>query len=142
MLPRFRQRLLLHDEVLEETANVHSPTDLHLLLLPFAVVSQSRANDLAAAAERGSARKVESMLQLPQDSDIPDMNGCTASRRPSRAGRVGIVRLLLEASASLDLAGINGCTPLMKARGGEIWKSSACCWKRVLTRMWQTTALH
>ena len=68
----------------------HSPMDLHLVLLPFAVVSQSRANDLAAAAERGSAREVESMLQLPQDPDLPGLNGCTALRRASRAGRVEI----------------------------------------------------
>eukprot|EP00439_Symbiodinium_sp_Y106_P077048 s701_g16.t1 len=45
VLPRFRQRLLLRDEILEETDMLirpwHSPMDLHLVLLPFAVVSQS-----------------------------------------------------------------------------------------------------
>ena len=75
LAPRFRQRLLLRGEILEETATLHSPMDLHLVCLPFADVSQSQVNDLAAAVERGSYATVESMLQLPQDPDLPDVNG-------------------------------------------------------------------
>ena len=108
LAPRFRQRLLLRGEILEETATLHSPMGMHLVCLPFADVSQSQVNDLAAAAERGSYATVESMLQLPQDPDLPDVNGCTALRRASHAGHLRIVRLLLEAGASKHAADNEG----------------------------------
>ncbi|CAE7675451.1 ANKRD17, partial [Symbiodinium sp. CCMP2456] len=53
MPPRFRQRLLLQGQTLEDTANLASPMDLELVLMPFADVSEAQVNDLAAAAEQG-----------------------------------------------------------------------------------------
>ena len=58
------------------------------------------------------------MLQLPQDPDLPGLNGCTALRRASRAGRCRRP-LLLEAGANLDLASVDGCTALMRACGAK-----------------------
>ncbi|CAE7218479.1 ANKRD50, partial [Symbiodinium microadriaticum] len=38
-------------------------------------VSQAQADALAAAADQGKLAEVESMLQLPQDPDLPDSYG-------------------------------------------------------------------
>ena len=58
LVPRFRQRLLVHGEILEKTTMLHSPMHLHLLfVLPFADVCQSQVHALAAAAECGSNAK-------------------------------------------------------------------------------------
>eukprot|EP00439_Symbiodinium_sp_Y106_P036446 s295_g4.t1 len=100
---------------LEETAMLHSPMDLHLVLLPFVDVSQAQINDLTAAASRGQMAGVESMLLRPQDPDLLDSNGCAALMAAAGQRYVKIVHMLLEADANLDLAGIDGRTALMRA---------------------------
>ena len=44
--PRFRQRLLRGGENLDDTAELDSPMNLDLVLLPFAEVSETQVNDL------------------------------------------------------------------------------------------------
>ena len=65
------------------------------MVVPFADVSQSQANDLVAAAEKGSMAEVESMLHLPQDPDLFGSDGSAALMYAAGAGHVEIVRLLL-----------------------------------------------
>ena len=85
---RFRQRLLSDGESLAETARLDAPMDLCLVLLPFVEVSPSQADNLAAAAWRGSTAEVESMLQLPVDPDLTNKDGRTALMMASRGGHV------------------------------------------------------
>ncbi|CAE7027929.1 ANKRD50 [Symbiodinium sp. KB8] len=110
---RFRQRLLSDGESLAETARLDAPMDLCLVLLPFVEVSPSQADNLAAAAWRGSTAEVESMLQLPVDPDLTNKDGRTALMMASRGGHVDIVCLLLEAGASKDVKDIDWHTALM-----------------------------
>ena len=56
--PRFRQRVLLHGEMLEDTANLDSPMDLDLVVLAFADVSQSDVDDLSFYAAEGIMAEV------------------------------------------------------------------------------------
>ena len=56
--PRFRQRLLLHGEMLEDTAKLDSPMDLDLVVLAFADVSQSEVDNLSFHAEEGIVAEV------------------------------------------------------------------------------------
>eukprot|EP00439_Symbiodinium_sp_Y106_P001685 s1510_g1.t1 len=117
--PRFRQRLFRHGESLKETAMLDSAVDLYLVVLPFTDVSQSQVENLVAAALSGSTTEVESMLQLPQDPDSLDYDGCTALLAASSRGHVDIVHLLLEASANKDVIDTSGCTALMCASCGS-----------------------
>ena len=57
--PRFRQRLLLNGRQLEDAAELDSPMDLQLVLLPFADMSQAEGCEFAAAARQGFAAKVQ-----------------------------------------------------------------------------------
>ncbi|CAE6940098.1 Kidins220, partial [Symbiodinium sp. CCMP2456] len=52
--PRFRQRVFLHGELLEEAVKLDSPMTLDLVLLAFAGVSEKQVEELAAAAQQGS----------------------------------------------------------------------------------------
>ncbi|CAE7321596.1 ANKRD50 [Symbiodinium sp. KB8] len=115
---RFRQRLFLHGEMLEDRVKLESSMDLNLVVLPLADVSQSQADDLVAAAERGSVDEVESMLQLPQDPDLLDSHGGRAALiYASYGGHLETVHLLLEAAANKDVADDHGYTALNRASG-------------------------
>ncbi|CAE7632510.1 ANK3 [Symbiodinium sp. CCMP2456] len=117
MPPRFRQRILLNGESLEDTVKLDRPMDLELVLLTFADVSEEAVEDLNDAAREGSVAKVQSMLQLPQDPDLLDKFGSTALHWASHDGQVVVVLLLLEAGSDVNFGadGGNGDTALMMA---------------------------
>ncbi|OLP75178.1 Kinase D-interacting substrate of 220 kDa [Symbiodinium microadriaticum] len=115
MPPRFRQRVLLHGENLEDDVALDGPMSLDLALLGFADVSQQQVDELAAAALHGSISEVESMMQLPQDPDLIGAERQPALTIASGQGRVDVVRLLLEAGADKNLVGKDGCTAMMEA---------------------------
>ena len=56
--PRFRQRVFLRGELLEDTTKLDSPMDLDLVVLAFADVSQSDVDDLILHAEEGIMAEV------------------------------------------------------------------------------------
>ena len=56
--PRFRQRLLRHGENLDDTAELDSPVNLDLVLLPFADVSEAQVNDLLTNVRDDSLEEV------------------------------------------------------------------------------------
>ena len=56
--------------------------------------------------------EVESMLQMPVDPDLLDVQGRTALTRASVSGHAKLVRLLLEAGANKDVADNGGRTGL------------------------------
>ena len=109
---RFRQRLLFREEILEDTAMLHAPMDLHLVLLPLADITQDQANKVVAAARNGTIVKVEQMLHKGCDPNLLDSQGRSVLLCASSAGHVDIVSLLLEAGASKDAANDDGHTAL------------------------------
>ena len=57
--PRFRQRLLLHDKCLEDTATLHPGMELELVLLVFVPnPSPDEVQDFTSAARAGDFDKV------------------------------------------------------------------------------------
>ncbi|OLQ12301.1 Kinase D-interacting substrate of 220 kDa [Symbiodinium microadriaticum] len=119
-LARFRQRLLLHGETLEDTAMLHAPMDVHLVVLPFVDISPED-NALVAAASRGSMAEVESLLQLPQDPDLRDFwRGRTALFCACCEGHVEIVRLLLEAGANTGAKSSGYTALIFSSKEGHI----------------------
>ena len=119
MATRFRQRFFLRGEILEDTAKLESSMDLTLVLMPLADISQSQADDLVAAAERGSVAEVESMLQLPQDPNLLDSDGRAALVYASYEGHLETVQLLLEAAANKDLADDDDRYTALNSASGE-----------------------
>ncbi|CAE7747451.1 CFBP1 [Symbiodinium sp. KB8] len=101
--PRFRQRVFLRGELLEDTTKLDSPMDLDLVVLAFADVSQSDVDDLILHAEEGIMAEVESKLQLPLNPDSLNSSGFTALQMASGCGHVEIVKLLVEAGAAKDV---------------------------------------
>ena len=61
---RFRQRLLLNGETLEDNGKPNSPRDLDLVLVQFVDASEEQVTNLLRAARGGSLAEVESKLQL------------------------------------------------------------------------------
>ena len=60
--PRFRQRLLLHGQCLEDTATLHSAMALELVVLAFIPNrSPDEVQEFTAAAEAGDLEKVRSL---------------------------------------------------------------------------------
>ena len=114
-LPRFRQRLLYQDAVLEDPEIlVESMSELQLVVLPFCSASVQQKAALVDAAELGSISEVEEILQRPQHPDSEE--GMTALGMASFKGKAEIVSLLLEAKADKDKAcGFRGATPLVLA---------------------------
>jgi len=103
-VPRFRQRLLCGNEILEDSASLSKPLDLHLILLPFCAVPLGEVEQIVTAARSGQVSEVESLLQQPQHPD-PELLDARGHRRgsalavASSQGHVEIVSLLLEAGA-------------------------------------------
>ena len=87
MPTRFRRRFLLRGEILEDSATLESPMDLNLVFVPLADVSQTQADDLVAAAERGSVAEVESMLQSYAGQECPLAAGGRCQQRGGRRRR-------------------------------------------------------
>ncbi|CAE7216287.1 ANKRD1 [Symbiodinium sp. KB8] len=101
--PRFRQRVFLHGQMLEDTATLDSPMDLKIVVVDFAEVSQSEVDDLSQHAADGIMAEVESKLQLPANPDSLNEYGLAALHRASQCGHAEIVRLLVEAGAHKDM---------------------------------------
>ncbi|OLQ06164.1 Ankyrin repeat domain-containing protein 50 [Symbiodinium microadriaticum] len=115
---RFMQKLYRRGEPgksLDETAQVDSPMDLELVLVPYLTASETQADELLSAAEYGSASEVEAILNRPQHPDGTDEDGRSPLHHASQRGDVAIVRLLLEAGADKNLADNEGYTALMTA---------------------------
>ena len=62
---RFRQRLFLDGNPLDDSAQLASPIELQLVLLSYFTGSQMHARDLATASESGSATEVLSLRNPP-----------------------------------------------------------------------------
>ena len=77
--PRFRQRLFLHGEMLEDHVRLDNSMDLDLVLLTFVESSQERVDDLGSAA--GDGRQPE--VRNPETAH-------THSRRPMPSVWVGV----------------------------------------------------
>ena len=56
--PRFRQRLLLDGEALEDAARIDAPVELELVLLASSAVSDLQMEELLSAASHGSVAEV------------------------------------------------------------------------------------
>ena len=56
--PRFRQRLVLEGANLDDAANIDSPRELELVVLPLSSPSLIDTNELVAAAVDGSVEQV------------------------------------------------------------------------------------
>ena len=97
-LPRFRQRLLHHTEILSDDALLKAPMDLRLVLLSF--VTGEDPSRLVVAAFQGRVSDVEEILQKPEN---PNGEGrLTPLGLAAARGHLKTMRLLLEARASID----------------------------------------
>ncbi|CAE7033649.1 KIDINS220 [Symbiodinium sp. CCMP2592] len=104
--PRFRQRLFLRGDLLEDDFELATSTDmvLELLVLDFANVSSQQVEELIRAATFAELSEVESMLQLPQDPNLTPPSGDTALATAVAGNHLQIARLLVEAGSRLDAA--------------------------------------
>ena len=72
---RFRQRLLLEGNPLDDSAQLVSPMELELVLLPYSTASSwMHAEELATASTNGSATEVvslQSVLPDPEPQSLP-----------------------------------------------------------------------
>ena len=117
-VPRFRQRLLHGNVVLDDDAQLDSPVNLQLVLLPFCSTSYVQVIELHKAAETGDVSALEKLLQRPQNpelqleegsdwdsgddgSELDDYRQVPLSTA-SFEGHVESVQLLLEARAHSD----------------------------------------
>ena len=102
-VPRFRQRLIHDDKSLSDSACLDAAIDVQLLLQPFALPSTEETRSLCLALNSGCEEAVDAILQKPMDPDVSlGDRGARALHLACQAGHTNIVRLLVEASASLD----------------------------------------
>ncbi|CAE7033669.1 KIDINS220 [Symbiodinium sp. CCMP2592] len=124
--PRFRQRLFLRGDLLEDAFELATSADmvLEFVVLDFANVSPRKVEKLIRAARSAKLSKVESMLQLPQDPNLTSQSGKTALASAVSANHLEIARVLVEAGSRVDAAVSHyGLTPLSIAvtgRGGSV----------------------
>ncbi|CAE7441121.1 warA [Symbiodinium sp. CCMP2592] len=129
--PRFRQRLLHRDHVLENRAwmrALQAPIDLQLVIVPYTEASEEQLKSLCTASGSGILTVVEEMLQLPLDP-----NACPkALIAACFGGHNDVVRLLLEAGA--DRSSRDGFwTPMRAAFSQQHYE--------VLLQLWQPFGL-
>ena len=67
---RFRQRLFLDGNPLDDSALLASPMELELLLLSYSMASQTYAEELVTASQNGSATEVWSLQSIPLDPEL------------------------------------------------------------------------
>lgn len=101
--PRFRQRLFLHGDPLEDAFELATSTDivLEFVVLDFVSVSLQQVEKLIGAATFAKLSKVESMLQLPQDPNLTSPSGETALANAVAENHLEIARVLVEAGSCL-----------------------------------------
>ena len=113
--PRFRQKLLLMDgQILSDDAVLNEPVDVQLVLLSFNPYPSDPVRRLCDAARKNDVSEVEQLLQRPQDPNL-EFAGMSPLPFAAERGAADAVRLLLEASADMDWAGILRRTPLYVA---------------------------
>ena len=105
-LPRFRQRLLHNNTLLNDHDKVSKPMDLQLVLLPFVVTTLHDSRQLARAAQHADLPRVEALLQRPQR---PRRRALLSA---IQSGHLETLRLLLEAFADPGAATAFGRTVL------------------------------
>ena len=66
---RFRQRLLLDGNPLDDSAQLVSPAELELVLLSYSMASRMQAEELAAASTNGSATEALSLQSIRPDPE-------------------------------------------------------------------------
>ncbi|CAE7792715.1 Kidins220 [Symbiodinium sp. KB8] len=140
------KRRLLHQGVaLYDKERLELPTDVHLVMLPFASATEEQRDELVNAVEQNRLPQIEEILQRPQDPSLTDTLGRTplgmasdgetarllveaGSERnladdigetalisAAREGRTEVARALLEFGASTELSDDDGWTPLTVA---------------------------
>ncbi|CAE7226718.1 ANKHD1, partial [Symbiodinium sp. CCMP2456] len=116
--PRFRQRLFLQSDLLEDAFELATSTDmlLEFVVLDFVDVSLRQVKALIRAAKSAKLSEVESMLQLPQDPNLISRSGETALAHAVAKNHLEIARVLVEAGSHVDAA-VGACrsTPLFIA---------------------------
>ncbi|CAE7882527.1 unnamed protein product [Symbiodinium microadriaticum] len=116
---RFRQRLFLCGNPLDDSASLDSPVELELVLLPLS--AEAHVDKLLTASVNGSVCQVEAVLQRPQHPDVVDVDGSSPLLLASAYGHLEVVRLLLEASADTNFKNHGGLTGVMLAsQGGHV----------------------
>ena len=98
-VPRFRQRIVHEDVVLDDDAQLASITDVPLVVLDFCHTSEEGAKDFVRAVEKNSDTLVVEMLQKCFDPNLTADFGNTPLLAAARAGRKGMVSIWLEAGA-------------------------------------------
>ena len=112
-LPRFRQRLLTDDgELLDDDKQLEGlPVALQLVRLELWPSDEQRDWAFLEACAENRLTEVEEMLSGPQDPNT-QIDDVTALRCAAESGSLGVVELLLEASADNESCDDFGSTPL------------------------------
>ena len=114
-VPRFRQRLLLNGAIVHDDSRLDSPADLQLVVLPRPSldVPIEQADELANAAMFGLDKKVEEILNHPQDPNT--QYSASPLFFAARKGHLEVIRLLLEAEADVNQQFVDGTMALHTA---------------------------
>ena len=112
-VPRFRQRLMNAETILDDDTRLVSPMDVHLISLPFISASGEQRDELIELIFEDAVAQVEEILQRPQD---PDLTASEEGENPlmlpivfaASLGHTEIVRLLAEARADINELGGHG----------------------------------
>lgn len=116
----YRLKLLLADqEVPDELTllDLGTEVDLQLVVLPYC---QELARELVDAAESGHLFQAKRFLELSQDPNAKCGEGLSPLHSASRMGHLDMVRLLVEARADTNQAGIYGTPLLVAAERGRL----------------------
>ena len=104
---RFRQRLVLEGEVLDDKMGLevlHYPAHMQLVLLPFCNAPPAHEEELEKAVRQANIAKIEEILERPQDPNVGLHHGW--SRCPlvtaAQEGNTEVIQLLLSAGANKD----------------------------------------
>lgn len=92
-----RQKLLYDSRVLEDSAEIKSPVDLQLVLMPFRQASAQELQRFHDAAIHGDVRGMKAMLESCHDPNCSQ--GLTPLAVAACCGHLDAVELLLEAGA-------------------------------------------
>ena len=119
---RFKQRLLLlNGDMLSDDVELKEPVDLQLILLPYAASSNAHVKQLEQAARMNDVPAMELLLQRPQHPDLmtrpsyEEARGIAALHRACQHGSIEAARLLLEATADVNMADGFESTPIFYA---------------------------